>query len=783
MYSQSGEGKRVKRKVRPNIGFFTCHLDNDYAFEICKGVEYAAEEADVNLTIFPGMYLNASYNDPVNAKYDYQYNSIFYYASQKSLDALIVCIGSIGSFISVDDKKSFLDAFDVPVLTLEIEVPGYPCLYTEGKTGMRQIVEHLVKDHKKTKIGFVSGRLENSDALERLTIYKDVLEENGIPYDESKVVYGNFSEYTEDIVDELLDRHNDLEALIFANDTMAIGGYTAIKRRGLVIGKDILVTGYDNAPYSLSLSPALTTVDNNIMDLGYQSIFQALELLDTGTTSKSVLHSQMVSRFSCGLDPASDPAILKTVNATLADSSPEDLMNFFKTEFMSQYTDIFYSRQLFALMDPFLLTFTRMVFSDDPVDVSLVREDLGKILANDIIRYYFSTINVIFFVDLLSRFLTNLDISQERRSRLADIFNTILSSLSYFTARRMMEENRDHKESAWSSNYITRDTLLTATDDYKCFHLIMDKLENNIGFPSAFIYLYDEVPVELTTGLWQIPKYLLIQAYYQDGRIHVLRGDNRIMPSYMVLKPKSDVNRRRTMVLTPIFTNEVQHGLFLCEADLPNFKSIYSTSLQLGTSMKFIALMKQELSIQNRLEATMNEIREKNDLLNALSVTDELTGLMNRRGFFEAAQQYTNARANRGIHSLAAYIDMDNLKQVNDIFGHKDGDYALRSIAKILRSSFPGNSIIARIGGDEFAVFVPSIQDGDDEKFTMTLNNSMEQLNRTCDKPYYIEFSFGFTDFTCSDKIHVEDDMTLADEKLYLNKKSKRKNVRKDAQE
>ncbi len=772
----------MKRKVRPNIGFFTCHLDNDYAFEICKGVEYAAEEADVNLTIFPGMYLNASYNDPVNAKYDYQYNSIFYYASKKSLDALIVSIGSIGSFISVEDKKAFLDAFDIPVLTLEIEVPGYPCLYTEGKTGMRQIVEHLIKEHRKSRIGFVSGRLENSDALERLTVYKEVLAENDIPYDENRVVYGNFSEYTEEIVDDLLDRNPDLEAIIFANDTMAIGGYTAIKRRGLVIGKDILVTGYDNAPYSLSLSPALTTVDNNIMDLGYQSVFQVLELMEKGTTSKSILHSKMISRFSCGLDPATDPVIIQSVNDSLAESSPEELMQFFKDHFMSHYNNIFYSRQLFALMDPFILHFTEMVFRDDPVDFSLIREELGKLLANDIIRYYFSTINVIYFVDLLSRFLTNLDISQERLARLSSLFNSVLSSLSYFTARRLMEESRENKENAWSSVYITRDTLLTATDDYKCFHLIMEKLEHYIGFPSAYVYLYDEVPVELTTGMWQIPKYLMIQAYYQDGKIHVLRGDNRIMPSYMVLKPKNDVNRRRTMVLTPIFTNEVQHGLFLCEADLPNFKSIYSTSLQLGTSMKFIALMKQELSIQNRLEATMNEIREKNDLLNALSVTDELTGLLNRRGFFDTAQQFTNARANRGIHSMAAYIDMDNLKQVNDIFGHKDGDFALRSIAKILRSSFPGNSIIARIGGDEFAVFVPSIREGDDVRFTKTLKDSMDQLNRTCDKPYYIEFSFGFTDFVCSDEIHVEDDMTIADQNLYINKKSKRKDVRKDSE-
>ena len=49
-----------KNTRRPNIGFFTCHLDNDYAYEVCKGVDYAAKELDVNLIVFPGMYMNAS---------------------------------------------------------------------------------------------------------------------------------------------------------------------------------------------------------------------------------------------------------------------------------------------------------------------------------------------------------------------------------------------------------------------------------------------------------------------------------------------------------------------------------------------------------------------------------------------------------------------------------------------------------------------------------------------------------------------------------------------------
>ena len=106
----------MAKKKRLNIGFFTCHLDNDYAYEVCKGVDYAAKELDVNLIVFPGMFMNASYNDPKNARFDYQYNSIFYYASKHTLDALIVIIGMSKFFkkaiISLSDRKLPMEPID-----------------------------------------------------------------------------------------------------------------------------------------------------------------------------------------------------------------------------------------------------------------------------------------------------------------------------------------------------------------------------------------------------------------------------------------------------------------------------------------------------------------------------------------------------------------------------------------------------------------------------------------------------------------------------------------------
>ncbi len=772
----------MKSDHRYNIGFFTCHLDNDYAFEICKGVEYAAREADVNLIIFPGMYLNASYNDPVNAKYDYQYNSIFYYASQKTLDALIVSIGSIGSFLSVDDIHSFLRQFNVPILTLEIPVEGYPSLYTDGKAGIREEIEHIIKHHGKRKIGFVSGRKENDDAQERLAVYRQVLAENDIPYDPKLVVYGDFSEYTEKLVDILLSNNPDIEAIIFANDTMAIGGYRSIEKHGYTIGKDILIAGFDNAPSACSHSPSLTTVDNKILELGYNSIYQVLELLHTGKTSMSSLPSSMIRRSSCGCNPSSDPRILERVNEKLPTMTPAQLLSEFKKLFLSHYETCFYSRHLFELLDPFLLHFIRPVFQRKAISPDELVDDFRVLMEDEVISFYFSHIKMTNTIRMLSNFLSHLDIPPAKRIRINAMLNVIQSELSFSMARELQDCIRAQKESVWSSVYITRDTLLSSGNEDLCFSLIMDKLYQNNGFLSSYIYLYDKPASQLPNGTWQIPDYIWFQACELDGKVTVFSGDDRILPSSMIFQNKYTPNtRRHTFTVTPIFTNEVQHGLFVSETTLKNFSQVYATSLQLGSSMKFMDLMRQQIAIQNRLESSMNEIREKNDLLNHLSITDPLTGLLNRRGFFEAAQDLITSRSTRDLPAIIGYVDMDNLKQVNDIFGHKDGDFALRTIAETLRTVMPEDSIIARIGGDEFAICVTDVDDKKTKKLKDNLNKQELKLNRTCDKPYYIECSIGLINFVCNGVQDAEELMIKADEKLYINKRRKRKNVVKES--
>ncbi len=766
-------------KKRLNIGFFTCHLDNDYAYEVCKGVDYAAKELDVNLIVFPGMFMNASYNDPKNARFDYQYNSIFYYASKNTLDALIVSIGSIGSFLSESDMIAFLKNFDIPIITIEIEVPGYPCVYTEGKTGMRLAIEHLIKEHNKTKIGFVSGRKENADAKDRLNTYKQVLTENNIPVDKGRIVYGNFSEFTEDLVDDLLERNPDLEAIVFANDQMAIGGYAAIKKRGLEIGKDILVTGYDDSPASIVLDPMLTTVHNKIMDMGYHSVYEVINLLQTGKTNVSVLNSSLIVRSSCGCENYRFKGIEKAGISLAKIDDTYELINHILDYLFKDYSSAFYYLELancitplfHQILDPIVVT------GDLNFDMDAIKHIITEILNSPIV-HYFSRDKFTYALREFNKLLIHLAADNpELSNSIARLFNKILSILVFDTSNNLYNTVRQHKSNVWSSMYITRDTLTTSDDEEACFRLIMEKLEDS-NFISSYLYIYNESVMLLPNGSWKIPKTLYLQVCDNNGKVTYLSGDERLISSEEVFDNKySQADRRKTMVLSPLFTNNIQYGLFVGEIDVAHFGNIYPSTLQLSISLNFISLMRQQLSTQKKLAISASELNEKNKLLNQLSITDSLTGINNRRGFLDSVKSAVNSQYNDGKRAMLVFADMDNLKQVNDLYGHKSGDFAIKSIANILKQSFNEDDIIGRIGGDEFVAFAFL----DDPTRPKIIRNTIAELsnkfNETCGEPYYIDISLGIGTFTCSPTLNIEEVLHHADAALYENKKNKRTSV------
>ncbi len=154
-----------------------------------------------------------------------------------------------------------------------------------------------------------------------------------------------------------------------------------------------------------------------------------------------------------------------------------------------------------------------------------------------------------------------------------------------------------------------------------------------------------------------------------------------------------------------------------------------------------------------------------------LATRDYLTGLLNRRGFMEQARKQLLAAAENDEHSVYMSLDMNNFKSINDDFGHTEGDEALKYFAKVMKKIFRGSDLMARIGGDEFAVLLSSDQVIDNTLLLSRFQRAIARDNEESDKGYNLSFSYGAVAIDPRDKVSLDDIIREADAFMYRDKK------------
>jgi diguanylate cyclase (GGDEF)-like protein len=174
-----------------------------------------------------------------------------------------------------------------------------------------------------------------------------------------------------------------------------------------------------------------------------------------------------------------------------------------------------------------------------------------------------------------------------------------------------------------------------------------------------------------------------------------------------------------------------------------------------------------------RFDKMMREHRAEEALL-VLSLTDDLTGLYNRRRFFVLTEQYLKVAIRTKRRLLLLFIDMDDLKWINDHHGHNEGDQALIDFTNILKQSFRESDIIARIGGDEFVVLFVS-SDENSERLLTRLDENLKDYNDQRSRPYPLSISVGTAQFDPEYPISIDQLLSEADASMYIQKRKKQK--------
>ena len=173
-------------------------------------------------------------------------------------------------------------------------------------------------------------------------------------------------------------------------------------------------------------------------------------------------------------------------------------------------------------------------------------------------------------------------------------------------------------------------------------------------------------------------------------------------------------------------------------------------------TIKYDELIEKQNEI---LEKTFNE-----------AIKDSLTGLYNRKFFFENVSKLLEIAKRDKRKLLIIFIDLDNFKTINDLYGHKKGDEILKKVAEILKRGFRNSDIIARLGGDEFVVAI--LLGGEEDNIKKIVNRTRGEIEKNLPE---ISFSYGYVKYP-EDGKNIQELVKIADERMYNNKRE-RKNV------
>ena len=165
-------------------------------------------------------------------------------------------------------------------------------------------------------------------------------------------------------------------------------------------------------------------------------------------------------------------------------------------------------------------------------------------------------------------------------------------------------------------------------------------------------------------------------------------------------------------------------------------------------------------------------LQTANDQIQQLLVTDDLTGVCNRRGFYQQAAAALDVARREGRSCLLAFIDVDGLKQVNDDHGHLVGDVLITDVANVLRAAVHGSGVIARMGGDEFCILVTDLG-LDPATFTAQIAAAITTFNDTENRSYRLSTSVGVTQVSADDTRSVGQLLALADGQMYEAKRTR----------
>lgn len=322
-----------------------------------------------------------------------------------------------------------------------------------------------------------------------------------------------------------------------------------------------------------------------------------------------------------------------------------------------------------------------------------------------------------------------------------------------------------------------RDKYFEQVRFLKDFYGLQDQMAEDLFEASTLVDLMDIV--EKNYRIFGCDRlYLCVNGSYYDNydKNQWRRQSSRHFDDEMVLAGSAGVDSEAVDRLCRFPTSRLLPDAVMARERFLMFYPLHYNTYSIGyvalNSISEAAKLNLHMSIFNFLEIGIENVRKKcllrqlNETLDDLYVHDALTGLYNRFGFERFAQRAFEGFIKQFGGARIVFMDMDNLKPVNDVFGHEIGDEAIRAAADVLRQACGPDDFLMRYGGDEFLAIVPLDESDPDA----AIQEATRAANDLCDRPYRLGLSVGVIDVLAGDPRSLEECVQAADAVMYENK-------------
>jgi len=701
--------------VKTRVGLQLHEIDSGYARDILRGIAALCRERDAQLIIFSGNSPGWPYG------HEYQKTAAFSHISPVNVDVLVIAAGTQCNFISTQEFDAmFRSLAPLPVVSVGAPIGDVPSILIDNRTAFRALLDHLSAVHGYESFVFIGGSRTNVEARERRETFESFLRDHGLPVDPMRILTGDFSsESGYRALEQCFGHHRpDCDAIVCANDNMALGAYRYLEELGLRAGRDVAVTGFDDMPRARFETPPLTTVRQDVYLQAFRAGAYALDLLaGKPVPPETRLPAEPVVRASCGCLSGTIAGLL---SPTVRDDAYEG-----RTAHMAAIRDALAS--LFAENPLDFPAFIRKVHElIEGAGFEQVDPRHWNLILNDLFREFLPVAGD-------PAIATRMHIAfQGARSLVAELFY----------ADAGLERYRMGDDLARIQDLFSRLNAVMPLDDLLGS---LRKIFKALGVDSAALVLYRRRITRLRGAPFELPGEAELALHYaKDGHDGLDTPRRPFNPRIGLLPAALDGDSGpECFVVRALYHQFDQLGYLVLSPGAFGLEHIEFLCSLVSSALESSLLYTEKLELESRLGGFMRDDRSGIVTIDDEAFRDGLTGLYNRRGFVSFTEQIIDIARRMRKGGVILFAEVGDLSRIYERHGVESGDRAVREAAKLLKNAFRNLDVVARVDSGQFGVLALDVEESTLEAFERRVLDLVDAWNARSKAPFRLSLTVG----------------------------------------